>query len=977
MVIMKMKLTCLMSCLLLAVGWTNSAQAQRLPDKTMAEEYTKTVEVAMEHFDSVVESAESPTVHSHATSPAKKARKSTTGNRLNAPSRAGQELDMKSVTKAQADTWTYTWTDASDASHTSTFSEVAKDPYQMYELLRQVYMDDRFPGPTYSAFTKDDERERKVYYGAVDGGWDISGPVLSNTSSVQIGDITIRGNNDYAMIYSITVTSGNTTLFSWDYSRDGTGSSSSTGYWPLGMNLSRWSYWSSDGVGYAISFSEDDDNNQVPITLDDWLFMGYSNVTVTIKAKSNSSSNYASLIVNGSEKTFNSRTETDYTWTFSGTSYNHTEYDPDYYKPKEEGYTALIVAVKNQTTSSGSMPAYNGSYFTTKEEVINYFASNVDSIQLLTDGMRIGDASDYSIGTSFNCEGTYNKFFFLSKGQAKQKPDIVVNREDEMQHALGEYVPFKCMFEQFSPTSGESGANITDFYSKMMEGNVYPVVHDCRAVIWLGHQFSMSGNNGTTAYAMTGMYFFIPDYRLKYWEDTYTTSRGTYTVDGRITNPYQMVSADGNPELNQSLVIRDALNYSFWYAWYNQDYAPKVGLYKITLEAVATPVDYDYTEGNRNYAVTLTWVSSLNEMTGHDVPQTYTVYYWDPVTGEKKYVEAIGITDGQTGLTTVTYLVEQKPYSYKIDYIVEGRPSDEAHSFMVAVSNVDGVVIPGWDDFVGLELDHHESDFVVGDMANWYRNFLVVVNEDVANGLTISEINGEDGKTPMNTFNLYRFLYDENNNPIKPGTKIATITFDQADAEKVHYTIAYENQEIEDYTLKYLVGKDTVTVANAYQRDKMEIPDQGWVRIKGNGDIVIWPNGYHVNFKSIVIKDNGNVVASWDAETMNTLPSGWYMSSGSKWEEYTTTNTNDKVGYVEGGGYIYIPNMLNNSSYTNLTVEIVAYGDGAAVTRIAVNDKTLNIANTPGITYTWGTNETPLSPNAAPRRDNNNNNTNN
>ena len=113
---------------------------------------------------------------------------------------------------------------------------------------------------------------------------------------------------------------------------------------------------------------------------------------------------------------------------------------------------------------------------------------------------------------------------------------------------------------------------------------------------------------------------------------------------------------------------------------------------------------------------------------------------------------------------------------------------------------------------------------------------------------------------------------------------------------------------------------------------------------------------------------------------MNTLPNGWYMSSGSKWEEYTTTNTGDKVGYVEGGGYIYIPNMMNNSSYTNLTVEIVAYGDGAAVTRIAVNDKTLNIANTTGVTYTWGTNETPLSPAAAPRRDylnNNNNNSNN
>ncbi len=68
--------------------------------------------------------------------------------------------------------------------------------------------------------------------------------------------------------------------------------------------------------------------------------------------------------------------------------------------------------------------------------------------------------------------------------------------------------------------------------------------------------------------------------------------------------------------------------------------------------------------------------------------------------------------------------------------------------------------------------------------------------------------------------------------------------------------------------------------------------------------------------------------------------------------------------------------MLNNSNYPNLTVEIVAYNDGATVTRIAVNDVNKTITSTPGITYTWGT-EIPISPSAAPRRDNNNNNSNN
>ncbi len=351
--------------------------------------------------------------------------------------------------------------------------------------------------------------------------------------------------------------------------------------------------------------------------------------------------------------------------------------------------------------------------------------------------------------------------------------------------------------------------------------------------------------------------------------------------------------------------------------------------------------------------------------------QIYTVYYWDPVTGEKKYVEAIGITDGQTGLTTVTYLVEQLPHSYKIEYIVEGHPTADTHSHMVAVSNIDDVIIPGWEDFVGLQLDHHESDFVVSDMANWYRNFLVVVNEDIANGLTIDQIT--DPENPMNEFKLYRFEYDENDQPVN-SKAIATVRFSNPTAEQVEYEIIYDGVNVQQ---QYEPEGDV----DKYDLDEnhLDVPLTGVIRLKGNGDIVIWPNGYHVNFKSIVIKNNGVAIPgySWDAETMNTLPTGWEMSSGSKWEEYTTTNTGDKVGYVEGGGYIYIPNMLNNSSYTNLTVEIVAYGDGANVTRIAVNDKSKLIANTPGVTYTWGTNDTPLSPAAAPRRDNTNNNSNN
>jgi hypothetical protein len=819
-------------------------------------------------------------------------------------------------------------------------------------------------------------RERKVYYGAIEGGWDISGPTLS-TSTSAIGDITIGGNNNNAAIQSITVRSGSTTLFSWSYAANGYTPR------PYGMTTPGGLTYNSTNGWICLPSS------LTAFKLYSWLFDGYSSVTVTIVAF-NKGSSTASLIVDGTERTISTYySSSDYartlTWTVNAKSFAHNEYDPDYYKPNEEGYTALIVAVKN--TPSDFEYQYDSDnsnvYFETKQEVVNYLAATIDSIQLLTDGMRIGKGSDYSIGTMFNCDGTYNKFFFLGKGQARQKPDVVRSQEIVLGAKKGDYVPFNEMFEQFSPTTISSGDEIKNFYSLMNEGNVYNVIHDCRAVIGLGHQFSMSGNAGEKAYAMTGMNFFIPDYRLKYWSNRYnfrvyniTDSGDTtwyhnewYDVDGRNIDPYQTESTDGNPELNRSLAFtypRNATNLSRWYAQYNPDYAPKIGLYKITLEAVATPVEYDYTPGNRNYAVTLTWISSLNEMTGHEVPQIYTVWYWDPVTGEKKHVEAIGITDGKTGLTTVTYLVEQKPYSYKIEYIVEGRPDDEAHYFMVAISNVDDVVIPGWNDFVGLELDHHESDFVVSDMANWYRNFLVVVNEDLANGLTIDQIN--DTQNPMNTFNLYRFEYGENGARINE-KKIATLELSNPTDKQVNYKVTYNSQIPQQ---QYEPTEDP----DKYDLDEnhLDVPLEGIIRVKGNGDIVIWPNGYHVNFKSIVIKNDGTEVASWNADTDDTLPSGWYMSTGSKWEEYVTTNTSDKVGYVEGGGYIYIPNMVTSDNYTKLTVEIVAYCEGSTVARISVNDLNKTISSTPGTTYTWGLGtEIPISPAAAPRRDRDNN----
>ena len=893
---MKMKLTSLMFGLLLAVGWTSSAFAQ-----------------------STTFTAES----------------------------------IKGLT--------YDWEDANGNTQTSHYVELnaetgkyyapeVSNPYQIYGLLRGVYMEKELPGPTYSAYKADGTtRERKVYYGGVRGGWDIPGNVSSAITS-QVGAVTITVSRRVYIEY-IKIVSGTKVLSSWDYATNGSS---------LPWNYSGTASYDTDGWLYFGTYGGG------TITIPASITNGYESVEVQIRAT------YATGYT-GTITVFNQSKTIDaigkYNWNKNA---GLNTFADNTYAPKDEGYTALVVALKNTAYLAPEPSFTQGStYYQSKDSVINYIAKNIQFVKLLTDGLRITDAGG-NPGTVFNCDGTYNKFFFLSKGKARQKGAEVQANIDNgtWPYYSGECAIFWPMYEEFSPQSAKlvGGSTTVDFFDRMNEGSIYDVVHDCAGVIQNRHEFSLAGEDKDDDFPFTGMNFFIPDFRLKYWEgkDSIQYTDGTPTeyvkVDGRDMNA--LYKTDGTS-------FRGLLYYYANFAQYNPDYAPKVGIYKIALSATATFVgdaeNPDHSPNNLNYVVTLQWVSSLNTMSGTTVPQTYTIYCYDNVTGEKFELEATGVTN-PTGQTTVSYLVPQREHSYTIEYIVMGTPDDSEHPNFVAWSNRDFVVIPGWDDFVGLQLDHHESDFVANKMANYYRNFLEVVNEDVFNGLTVAEITGGNEQAPMNEFILYRFLYDKNNKPIEPSTPIAKVKFGTPTDEGVPYTVTYLNDQDVLETPKYDLDEE-----------HLNVPLTGFVRIKGNGDLVIWPNSYHVNFKSIKVYNGNTLLTSWDY-TQDNLPNGWIVSPGSEWEVYINTTNNDKVGYMEGGGYIAIPNIMNNSSYTDLRVEIVAYGDGASVPRINVNDYTQTITNGTSATYKWGgsgADDVPISPYAAPKHDNTNNNSNN
>ena len=500
--------------------------------------------------------------------------------------------------KAYYDAITYEWTGDDNVTHTSSITEEATDPHQIIALLTKVYCDPRLPGPTYTAYDEDGNRERRVDYGAQAGGWNISA-----------SDVT---------------------------------------------------------------------------------------------------------------------------------------------EPYEEGYTLLMVSVSDnvqKVTSSNT----SGYVFSNRNQLVSYIRNNVKSVQLLTDGLRVGEGMN--AGTCFNISGTYDRFFMLGKGQSRQKYSGWVGT------STGEMPPFLHMFEQFSPTTGSQGSQTSNFYSKMMNGDIYNVIHDCASVIENEHYFSMHDKNTHEEHSLTGLNIFIPDYRLLYWE----VGSGWNAEDGRTMNPYQGILYGHN-------------NFEAYYAQYNQAHAPQVGIYTIKLTADATPAAEEHT-----YTVDLDWTSSLNTMANGNVPQDYTIYIVRTDEDGNEYNEELTVV---TNNTHYEYTVPQDEHSYTITYVVKGQPNDGEHDIFIAWSNTADVIIPGWNDFLALSLDHFESDFDKLNQYNYYRNFLKPVNEDVVNGLTRTRVqNGE------NSFTLYRF--DTELPDVK--TPVAVLTF-TVNNNGVRYNIEYENQ---------------------------------------------------------------------------------------------------------------------------------------------------------------------------------------
>ena len=195
---MNKKFTILLASLLLAVGWTTSASAQRLPmPKSFMTQHdfkkTKQTNVSSNSMQSNTESALDKGVF--AATPV-----DGVSGKFNAPHRA-QYTEVADVVhpKSYYEQWMYYWYDEGENEKTSMFTEPADNPYQIWGLLRTVYASSVFPGIRYSKpyDAADADASIDLPYDGVDFGWFISGDIAEDVTIDMTGGVNVQYVNFY------------------------------------------------------------------------------------------------------------------------------------------------------------------------------------------------------------------------------------------------------------------------------------------------------------------------------------------------------------------------------------------------------------------------------------------------------------------------------------------------------------------------------------------------------------------------------------------------------------------------------------------------------------------------------------------------------------------------------------------------------------------------------------------------------------
>ena len=453
-------------------------------------------------------------------------------------------------------------------------------------------------------------------------------------------------------------------------------------------------------------------------------------------------------------------------------------------KPTDEGYTVLLVAVKDSYQSYATDNYYpSGSYLSDSASVVTFLDRMVDSVMVITNSVRVNEGTREA-GAVFNCSSYLNRFFFLSKGQAR---DISYGQNlystwyskatrgssYPSTSYFGNQSPFAEMFEQFSPNNGyvdtdASFSDITDIYSQLTAGATYNIRHDCPSALMQHHDFSVAGSASTEHKPLGGLNLFVPDYRLESWFQTVdwvwasisssgTVSTTTTQVDARsmyddatfCQNGSSYATDYNNPywtyDDHTGLYITYDYQYlgssypnnrsSALYHFYNPHHFPKMNLYSIQLTADTTGVKR-VEDGTTYYQIRVSWTSSLSKLVGDGIVEYFHLYTIGTDGTYNTLIERNSDEFNTADYTTegdaycYYYYVPQEEYSQYFTYIVSGQPINNGNIYFTPTwSNEDDVFIPGWstNESLRLVLVDNISQYTTSGEFNHYNNKLKVV----------------------------------------------------------------------------------------------------------------------------------------------------------------------------------------------------------------------------------------------------------
>lgn len=425
------------------------------------------------------------------------------------------------------------------------------------------------------------------------------------------------------------------------------------------------------------------------------------------------------------------------------------------YKPNVEGYTTLIVKVKDTWTPSLENDL-------SKKETLEYIANSIESVQILTEGIYIPSTGadgkkNPNPGAIYRLSGNANRLFFMSKGRGRAKVNKIFGFVTSVE-TVHDYAPFNGMFEEYSPVAVSGGQVVENFYTKLVDGDIFKVEHDCSSVPGNEHYFCMMGAQGTKKFDVTDLIVTIPDYRFWYWNKR---------------------DKQGSMDIN--------------YTNYHKSYAPSLGLYGIQLKATATPAAGD------EYTVELKWTSTLNEITGNEIDQRFKVWVRAEDGGLERLLDANGnqveIAPGET--FQYNYNETQGFEGREITYVVSGRPTDKMfNDYKEVYSNDDKVFIPGLDPNEGLRLSigtTSTSDYDLATETNQYKNLITIDHNLVKTHVRYGNLKAGSKLA------FYRYDVDRNSKP-KTIAELEIESVDKRENDSKYYldykyNLSFFNQE--------------------------------------------------------------------------------------------------------------------------------------------------------------------------------------